>query len=194
MEDVHEQARADQARAWEVIRETGVVEIWRDLGAEINLVGSLRTGLLIAHRDIDFHLYTDPFDLRIGFEAMGRLAQDQRIVKVTYGNMLEAEGCVEWHAWFQAAPEETWQLDIIHLRRDSAYAGHMERVAERIVATLTEETRDAILAIKRDLPPQPKIMGIEVYRAVMGDGVRTLAEMLAWKKRHGEAAVLDWMP
>jgi hypothetical protein len=177
-----------------VIRETRVVEIWRELGAEVNLVGSLRTGLLIAHRDIDFHLYTDPFDLEIGFRAMGRLARDPRIVKIRYGNVLEAEGCVEWHAWFQSAPEERWQIDIIHLRRDSIYAGHMEQVAERIMATLTDETRDAILTIKRDLPPQPKIMGIEVYAAVMRDGVRTLAEMVAWKERQGEAAVLDWMP
>ena len=195
MENVYEQARADQARAWDVVRETRVVDLWEELGAEVNLVGSLRTGLLIGHRDIDFHLYTDPFDLGIGFQAMGRLAQNQRIIKVTYKNVLAEEGCVEWHAWYQEPDGNPWQIDIIHLRRDSIYAGQMERVAERIAAALTKETRDAILSIKRVLPPQPKIMGIEVYQAVMADGVRTLDEMLAWKERRGDAyAVLDWMP
>ena len=53
-------AAANQQRAQEVIRDSGIESIWRSVGAEPHLVGSLRTGLLITHRDIDFHIYSSP--------------------------------------------------------------------------------------------------------------------------------------
>ena len=49
-------AAANQQRAQEVIRDSGIESIWRSVGAEPHLVGSLRTGLLMTHRDIDFHI------------------------------------------------------------------------------------------------------------------------------------------
>ena len=53
MENILEIAAANQQRAREVIRDTGLEAAWRAAGAEPNLVGSLRTGLLMKHRDID---------------------------------------------------------------------------------------------------------------------------------------------
>ena len=58
MENILEIAAANQQRAREVIRDTGLEAAWRAAGAEPNLVGSLRTGLLMKHRDIDFHIYS----------------------------------------------------------------------------------------------------------------------------------------
>ena len=50
MNDILEIAAANQQRAREVIRDTDLEAIWRSVGAEANLVGPLRTGLLMKHR------------------------------------------------------------------------------------------------------------------------------------------------
>ena len=67
-------AAANQQRAQEVIRDSGIESIWRSVGAEPHLVGSLRTGLLMTHRDIDFHIYSAPLRVADSFAAMARLA------------------------------------------------------------------------------------------------------------------------
>ena len=43
-------AKQNQEKAWQVIKNTNIIQIWEDAGAKINLVGSLRTGLLMKHR------------------------------------------------------------------------------------------------------------------------------------------------
>ena len=45
MEHILEFSRKESAEAWEVIRKTDVMNIWKSVGAEINLVGSLNMGL-----------------------------------------------------------------------------------------------------------------------------------------------------
>ena len=47
MEHILELAEKNQREAWEVIRKTDVMNIWKSVGAEINLVGSLNMGLLV---------------------------------------------------------------------------------------------------------------------------------------------------
>ena len=47
MEHLLELAKRNQERAWEVIRQTDIINIWKSVGAEINLVGSLNMGLLM---------------------------------------------------------------------------------------------------------------------------------------------------
>ena len=56
MNELTKIAAANQQRAREVIRDSGLEAAWRSVGAEPNLVGSLRTGLLMTHRDIDIHI------------------------------------------------------------------------------------------------------------------------------------------
>ena len=56
--DILDIARKNQQKAWEIIKKINVIPIWEGIGAQINLVGSLRTGLLMKHRDIDLHIYT----------------------------------------------------------------------------------------------------------------------------------------
>ena len=53
MEHILELAEKNQREAWEVIRKTDIMNIWKSVGAEINLVGSLNMGLLVKNRDVD---------------------------------------------------------------------------------------------------------------------------------------------
>ena len=195
MNDILEIAAANQQRAREVIRDTDLEAIWRSVGAEANLVGSLRTGLLMKHRDIDFHIYSSPLRVADSFAAMARLAENPRIRRIEYGNLLDAQDqCLEWHAWYADADERLWQIDMIHILKGSAYDGYFEKMAERITAVLTPETREAILRLKYETPDTEKIIGVEYYQAVIQAGVRTYAEFEEWRKLHPVTGVVEWLP
>ena len=195
MEHLLELAKRNQERAWEVIRQTDIINIWKSVGAEINLVGSLNMGLLMKHKDIDFHIYTSPFRISDSFQAMARLAENPLIKRIEYGNSLDTEErCVEWHAWFQDPNNELWQIDMIHIRKGSRYDGYFEKVAERISSVLTDEIKRTILQLKNETPESEKIMGVEYYQAVIRDGVRTYAGFEEWRKEHPVRGVLEWMP
>lgn len=195
MEHIEEIVAKNKQKAWEVIKDTDIINIWQSAGTEINLVGSLKTKLLVKHRDIDFHIYTENLHVANSFSAMAKLALNPRIKRIEYGNLMNTdERCLEWHAWYEDDNQELWQLDLIHIERGLQYDGHFERVAERITEVLNEETRQAILRLKYETPETAKIMGVVYYRAVLGDGVRTYAELIEWMKKNPTDGVLEWMP
>ena len=193
--NILELAKRNQQKAWEIIEDTRIVRIWEGIGAKVNLVGSLRTGLLMKHRDIDFHIYTSPLDLSASFRAMAELAENTSVKKIEYTNLLHtAEACIEWHAWYQDMEGELWQMDMIHIQEGSRYDGYFERVAERISAVLTDEMRLAILKLKYETSDTEKIMGVEYYQAVIQDGVRSYPEFEEWRRLHPAVGVVEWMP
>lgn len=193
--DILELAKRNQQKAWEIIEDTRIVRIWEGIGAKVNLVGSLRTGLLMKHRDIDFHIYTSPLDLSASFRAMAELAENTSVKKIEYTNLLHTEeACIEWHAWYQDMEGELWQMDMIHIQEGSRYDGYFERVAERISAVLTDEMRLAILKLKYETPDTEKIMGVEYYQAVIQDGVRSYPEFEEWRRLHPAVGVVEWVP
>jgi DNA polymerase sigma len=59
--DILDLARRNQQKAWKIIEDTKIIPAWESVGARVNLVGSLNTGLLMKHLDIDFHIYTPQF-------------------------------------------------------------------------------------------------------------------------------------
>ena len=194
-EALFERSARLQEQAFKIIADTRIVQIWEDIGATINLVGSLKMGLAAANPDIDFHIYTDPFKLEDSFKAVSRLAQDKHIKAITYGNLLEEEDrCVEWHAAYRDDEGQDWQMDMIHILPDSAYAGFFERVAERINQVMTDELRAAILKIKLAIPADEKVMGIRIYRAVIEGGARDLAGFREWQKQYPLQGIEKWMP
>ena len=193
--NILELAKRNQQKAWEIIEDTRIVRIWEGIGAKVNLVGSLRTGLLMKHRDIDFHIYTSPLDLSASFRAMAELAENTSVKKIEYTNLLHtAEACIEWHAWYQDMEGELWQMEMSHIQEGSRYDGYFERVAERISAVLTDEMRLAILKLKYETPDTEKIMGVEYYQAVIQDGVRSYPEFEEWRRLHPAVGVVEWVP
>ena len=188
-------AREQQMRAWEIIRETRLMEIWQSIGAEVRLVGSLRCGLLARHRDIDLHIYSAPLHPDDSFAAMARLAVHPAIERIECRNLLATdEACIEWHAFYRDRDNGMWQIDMIHIRRGSRYDGHFERVADRIAERFTPEMKRAVLRLKYETPDSESIPGVEYYHAVQAGGVRTFAEFTEFRKHHPAAELIDWMP
>ncbi len=195
MKNIHELAQKNTETARAIVRDIDMERIWASIGAEVNLVGSLKTGLLMKHRDIDFHIYTPELKLADSFFAMSQLAANPRIQRIECRNLIETdEECIEWHAWYQHENDTLWQIDIIHILRGSTYDGFAEKLAARIAAVLTPETRQAVLQLKYDTPDNEKIMGIEYYVAVFRDGIRDYDAFAAWRKAHPFDEISMWAP
>ncbi|ASQ91107.1 hypothetical protein CHL67_09440 [Prosthecochloris sp. GSB1] len=195
MKDIVTIADKRQKEAWSVIEETDIIKHWHAVGATVNLVGSLKTGLLINNRDIDFHIYTNPFKLADSFSAIAMLAENGRIKSINYLNLLEAEDkCIEWHAIYEDQNGNSWQIDMIHLLNDSPYAGFFENVAERISRVLTPETREAILKIKNEIPNSRKAASIQIYQAVIEHGVRCTEDFRRWEEQNPDEGISKWIP
>lgn len=194
-ENLFEMSACMEKRAREIVKDAKVVEIWRSVGAEINSVGSLKMGLMMKHRDIDFHIYSSPLDVPTSFAAMTYLATDPRIERIEYVNLINTEeACLEWHAWYRDRADEIWQLDMIHILKGSHYDGYMERVSDRIMQVMTPEMKRTILQLKYDTPDEEKIAGIEYYQAVIRGGVEDYEEFVRWRKTNPLEGVLQWMP
>lgn len=192
--DVERAAEAMQARAREVIRRSGIREAWEGIGAKVNLVGSLAMGLLMKHRDIDFHIYTDALEPAESFKAISQICSRPNVMRLEYRNLAATdEACLEWHVWCNLDGEE-WQIDMIQILKGSQFDGYFEHVAERIKAALTPESRRAILALKQVTPEAEHIMGIEYYQAVIADGVKTYEQFTEWRKAHPMTGVNLWCP
>ena len=188
-------AQTNQLRAHEIIQELNLIPLWASINVEAHLVGSLRMGLLMKHLDIDLHLYSDPVSLADDFRIIARLAQNPRIKRIEYANLLNTEeACLEWHLHYEDPLNQMWQIDMIHILKGSRYDGYFEQMADRIVAALTDETRHTILQLKYETPEAEKIMGIEYYQAVLRDGVKNYAAFETWRRQHPVTGIVTWMP
>ncbi|MDE6308060.1 MAG: phosphoglycerate mutase family protein [Bacteroidales bacterium] len=193
--DILALAEENQRKAKAIIERLDIPGVWQSVGAEARLVGSLKMGLLMKHRDIDFHIYSAPLRLEDSFQAMARLAAHPEIRKIECINLINTEeACIEWHAAYEDADRDLWQIDLIHILKGSRYDGYFERMAERITALLTPATRQTILQLKYETPDEEKIMGVEYYRAVLEGGVSDYAGFQAYRAAHPVEGILEWMP
>ena len=187
-------AKNNVEKAMRVIAKSGVRQAWKFIGATVNQVGSMATGLLMKHRDIDFHIYTEKLDIAESFNAIQKICANPAVTRMEYRNLADtAEACLEFHVWFML-DEEEWQIDMIQILKGSRFDGYFERVAQRIKGVLTPETRRAILELKYLTPDDQHIMGIEYCQAVIADGVRTYPEFIQWRKNHSANGIVSWCP
>ncbi|MDE6483550.1 MAG: phosphoglycerate mutase family protein [Rikenellaceae bacterium] len=195
MKQYLKESEANTRRAYEIIEDLNMVTAWRSIGAEVRPVGSLAMGLMMKHRDIDFHIYTPTLDPAVDFGVMAQLAGHKSVKRIEYVNLSETdEACIEWHAWIEDADKNLWQADMIHILAGSRYDGYFEKMARRIVEVMTEEQRETILKLKYDTPDNEKIMGVEYYRAVIRDGVSTYPEFDRWRKDNPVDGIVEWIP
>jgi len=195
MTDLLSIAEANQQKARRIVEECGVVRAWEAAGADIRLVGSLRMGLLMKRRDIDFHAYTPELTMTRSCQAMEKLAVHPAVSRLECLNTRDPEDeCIEWRIDYRDGEGDSWRIDIIHRRRGSHWDGYFERRAQRIAAVLTPETKQTILALKQAAPESEPITGIEYCHAVLQYDVRTWEEFVEWRRQHPLRGILAWCP
>lgn len=186
-------AQKNETHAHAVIRKSGIIPAWKNIGAEINLVGSLKIGTLGKHPDIDFHTYTPELDIRQSFAVMAQIAQNPQARHIEFVNLADTEECCfEWHIWFDDNNGTLWQIDIIQIKRGTKYDGYFEKQAEEIKAAMSEEMRQTIIRLKFETPDNFKIAGIEYYKAVIQDGITNFDDFLKWRKSHNFEGIIKW--
>ncbi len=194
-EDLLVLSAKNQQKARCIIQKCRLIEAWESIGATVRYVGSLATGLLMKHRDIDLHIYTSELNPAESFRAISQIGSLPAIQSLQYTNLAKSpEECLEWHCFYRDDEDTLWQIDMIQIRSNSDYDGYFERVAERICAVLTPETRYAILYLKNMTPPTEYIGGIEYCQAVIADGIRTWEEFVLWRQKHPANGINRWCP
>lgn len=186
-------ADENQQKAKKVIAESRLEEIWQKYGGKVNLVGSLAMGLLMKHKDIDFHIYTDDLDVAKSFVAIAEFAQSPKVKKIEFANLLDEEdACLEWHAWYEYSANDVWQIDMIHIRKASKYDGYFEKVAEYIKKIMSEEQKKTILKLKYETPDEVKIPGIQYYKAVIKHNIHNYADFEKWCVSNSLSGIELW--
>ena len=194
MNDIELIAQNNLEKALLVIEKSNVRQAWESIGAEVHQVGSMAMGLLMKHRDIDFHIYTGELNVSESFKVIQKLCANPSVTRMEYRNLADTEeACLEFHIWFMLENEE-WQLDMIQILKGSQFDGFFENVAARIKAVLTPETRRTILELKYHTPADEHIMGIEYYQAVIADNVKTYPEFIQWRREHPVTGIVTWCP
>ncbi|KAF5075035.1 hypothetical protein DSECCO2_175430 [anaerobic digester metagenome] len=193
--DILTLAAENQQTAWQILKETGIVQTWEKAGATVNLVGSLKSSLLMKNRDIDMHIYTDKLSVSESFSVIQELAERLSLKEIHYKNLIDTEEeCIEWHVLYEHNNRDTWKFDMIHIRKGSRYDGTVERVTDAITERLTPEIRKKILQLKQEIPEGIVIPGIEIYHAVFEGDVSSYEELEQWRKNHPLINSLDWLP
>lgn len=193
--DILELSKQNRQIALEILEKTNIIKIWESIGAEVHIVGSVKSGLLMKCRDIDMHIYTGTLSVAESFTVMKQLAEQLPLKEMWYKNLIDTEEeCIEWHALYEHTDMHTWKFDMIHIRKGSKYDGVVEKVTDNIIRCLTPEIRNAILRIKFDMPEDINIPGIEIYRAVFSYGIRSYEEFAAWRRTTPAGNTLEWTP
>ena len=191
--DYLELSHKNTLMAQKIIDESRIVSLWQAVGAQVNLVGSLRIGVLSKHLDIDFHIYTPALDIAQSFAVMAQIALNHAVKKIEFVNLaLTEECCFEWHICYEDNNGQLWQIDIIQIKSGSRYDGYFERVAETIKSKMSEDMKKTILQLKFETPDTLKIAGIEYYKAVIQDGITNFDDFLKWRSEHPFEGIIEW--
>jgi len=188
-------SRQMRQSALNVLNDLDIVNSCHHIGGTLNIVGSFKSDLMLNHRDIDMHIYTDEPIVEKSFSFMKVVAENNAVKDIQYKNLLDTkEECVEWHLGFEDKDKNTWKLDIIHIRKGSFYDGFFENVTDKIIEKLTPETKKAILQIKYELGKKSNVPGIQIYHAVLEHGIRDYTDFKQWSMKNPLDSVLEWIP
>ena len=193
MENILELSNYNTKIAFEIIKELNIENTFKEINCRINLVGSLRMGLLMKNKDIDFHVYSSKLDILESFNAISKISNNKKVQSVIYKNLIDTdEHCIEWHLYYKHNDSNIWQIDIINILEGSYYDGYFEKVADNIINILTEEKRNTILKLKYETPDDIKIMGIEYYKAVLQNNIKTFDEFIKWRNKQSFNDIIEF--
>lgn len=120
--DIIKIAEYNQESAWRVLEDTKIIQAWENIGATVNIIGSLKSGLMMKSRDIDLHIYSEKLDISKSFAVVQNLAEKLSLKEIFYKNGIETEEeCIEWHVIYEDKDMNTWKFDMIQIRRGSKY-------------------------------------------------------------------------
>ncbi|MCH5216061.1 MAG: phosphoglycerate mutase family protein [Muribaculaceae bacterium] len=186
-----------QSKAFQILEDTRLIEILEKNGLRVSLVGSLRMGLLVNHRDIDLHIYSKDLTVESSFQVISKIVANPNFTETLCINGLSTdEHCMEWHLKYKDDENKIWQIDVIHIEEGTQYDGYFERMADTIVEIITNSQRDTILKLKylSILEKEMQIHSPEIYEAVIDKGIEDFEELKSWIKKRRLEESYYWIP
>lgn len=182
-------ARQEQART--VMNALQPLKQWKQFGVP-ELCGAMSYGLLVAP-DIDIEIY-GALRVESGFALVSAWAQDPAVDRVLFLNAVnEPDAGLGWEVRYRVHGVP-WTVQMWLLPAD--YDGpRSAALVEPMRAALSPHTRSAILRIKESLVARgTEYRSIDVYRAVLDDGVNDVEEYDQWCRSYSSTGLLNWRP
>jgi len=181
-----------QAEARDVVEQLQLASTLTRAGSPVQL-GSSVLGLM-TWRDIDFHVYCDPLDPTICFEALRPVAGCEGLVRLTFSNRLgerrqrnEPEGYYSGIRYVHGAGNE-WKIDVWFVKAQPV-PSELE-VMRQMRERLTPETQVAILRLKSLWHHSPSyrdtVTSMDIYEAVLDHGIDRPQEFESYLRRAGK--------
>lgn len=182
-------------RAEAFLRDSKVLEAWETIGGKVRGVGSFRTDLMMNHRDIDLHIYTDRLDEKATRRALAPVLADGRTADLRFLDHADTEEhCFEWHLRRKDETGAIWKIDMIQILAGTKYDGLIEDTAEAVTDALTPALRKQILFLKSQCPEDLYVCGLEYCKAVMADGIMSWPQFMAWRANNPSDSWTNWRP
>jgi hypothetical protein len=157
------------------------------------VTGSFVSGLM-SWREVDVMVLAGrDFSPRDVMDLMARVVTRPGVTGLEYRDE-RGDRCVtdqvrdeRYHVTLTVQDTDRWQVDLTLWLHD--LHGNVTRWHEDLRERITAEQRIAVLRVKDYWHRQPaypdQVGGLDIYTAVMDDGVRTLEEFAAWLGRRG---------
>jgi hypothetical protein len=193
MTDVLQRAQARRLTAERVLAELALFAKWSVFGRPV-LVGAAAYDLVVAP-DIDMEIYCPTLRIEHGFAVISQCALHPGVTKARFANELSGrDKALYWQLRYRDGDTE-WKIDMWSAPTDYDLP-RSEHFVEPMRAALTPETRRAILELKeaRSADATLACLSIDLYRAVLEDGIRTPDRLRLWLQTHDVGALTDWKP
>ena len=193
MDQILRRAEERTERAFEVIEKMDLLRRWSRC-ARPSLVGSVMFGLVVK-RDIDLDIISKDPTIKKGFEVISEIAVLPGVLKVRYSNCLEKiDQGLHWQIQYRDQYGDIWTVDNWLVCEDHPHTGLLDTLVERMRQALSTDERKIILHIKETVQAESKARGIDIYQAVMADGVRSPHEFTAWLQDSNRCEISEWLP
>ena len=194
MTHLFDEAEGKREAAEAILSDLDLVARWQRFGRPV-VVGAVAYGLVV-EPDLDMEIYCPHLEIEHGFQVLTECARNPRVHSAKFVNELAgADAALYWQLRYRHADGQEWKVDMWSAPDDYALP-RSESLVAPMKAALTPETRQAILHLKQQRTGDPSLacLSVDLYRAVLDDGVRTIDELRRWLGDHQAGELTDWKP
>ena len=159
------------------------------------VVGAVAYGLVVAP-DIDMEIFCEAPKIKDGFEVLQTCALHPRVRKARFANELDGpDQGLYWQLRYLTEGGQMWKIDMWSLCHDHP-GPYAAALVDPMQQALTDETRQVILTVKEQalLDPTLQCSSINIYRAVLDDGIRDVGQFRIWLEHNQTSGLLTWKP
>lgn len=194
MEYIIKLASERKKEAKHILSDLGLIRKWEQFGRPV-IVGAFSYDLML-DPDIDMEIYCPDLRIEDGFQVLSECALNPRVTKARFSNELnKSDKALYWQLRYKYEDDIEWKIDM--WSADNNYnLPRSEDLIQPMRDSLTQETRQAILALKNKRKEDASLIcpSIDLYRAVLTDGVRTSEELCSWLGNNKTGCLTDWKP